>query len=89
VDGRDPGPLLRGENSLSPHEALFFFNANVIYGVRAGRLKFYRLVNEYVWPTPLDKHNTWVGRRGRVLRPLRGPARAGDAPARSDRGLGA
>jgi arylsulfatase A-like enzyme len=62
VDGRDLGPLLRGETSAGPHEALFFFNANVIDGVRSGRFKFYRHVNEYVWPTPLDKPNTWVGR---------------------------
>jgi uncharacterized sulfatase len=62
VDGRDLGPLLRGESEASPHEALFFFNANVIDGVRAGRFKFYRHVNEYVWPTPLDKPNTWTGR---------------------------
>jgi arylsulfatase A-like enzyme len=62
VDGRDLGPLLRGETGAGPHEALFFFNANVIDGVRAGRFKYYRFVNEYVWPTPLDKPNTWTGR---------------------------
>ena len=30
--------------------------------VIAGRWKFYRFVNEYVWPTPLDKPNTVTGR---------------------------
>ncbi len=62
IDGRDLWPILSGETDESPHEALFFFNANVIDGVRSGRFKYYRFVNEYVWPTPLDKPNTWTGR---------------------------
>ena len=62
IDGRDLWPLLTGSAEESPHDALFFFNANVIDGVRSGRLKYYRFVNEYVWPTPLDKPNTWTGR---------------------------
>jgi len=62
VDGRDIRGLLTGETDASPHEALFFFNANVVDGVRAGRWKYYRFVNEYVWPVPLDKPNTWTGR---------------------------
>jgi arylsulfatase A-like enzyme len=62
IDGRDLWPLLSGAAQESPHEALFFFNANAIDGVRAGRWKYYRFVNEYVWPTPLDKPNTWTGR---------------------------
>jgi arylsulfatase A-like enzyme len=61
IDGRDLWPLLSGAQTQSPHEGLFFFNANVIDGVRAGRWKFYRFVNEYVWPTPLDKPNTMTG----------------------------
>jgi arylsulfatase A len=61
IDGRDLMPLLSGESESSPHEALFFFNANVIDGVRAGPWKYYRFVNEYVWPVPLDKPNTWAG----------------------------
>jgi uncharacterized sulfatase len=62
IDGRNLWPLLSGAQTESPHESLFFFNANVIDGVRAGRWKFYRFVNEYVWPTPLDKPNTMTGR---------------------------
>jgi arylsulfatase A-like enzyme len=61
IDGRDLRALLLGEGDASPHEALFFFNANVVDGVRAGRWKYYRFVNEYVWPVPLDKPNTWTG----------------------------
>jgi len=61
IDGRDLGALLSGQSDANPHDALFFFNANVIDGVRAGRWKYYRYVNEYVWPVPLDKPNTWAG----------------------------
>jgi uncharacterized sulfatase len=61
VDGRDLTALLSGERDRSPHDGLFFFNANVIDGVRADRWKYYRHVNEYVWPVPLDKPNTWTG----------------------------
>lgn len=62
IDGRDIWPLLSGASQDSPHEALFFFNANVIDGARAGRWKYYRWVNLYTWPVPLDKPNTLTGR---------------------------
>jgi uncharacterized sulfatase len=68
VDGRDLWPLLRGETEASPHEALFFFNANVIDGVRSGRWKYYRFVNLYTWPMPLDKPSTLAGRMARRFR---------------------
>ena len=62
IDGRDIWPLLTGARAESPHEALFFFNANVVDGARAGRWKYYRWVNLYTWPVPLDKPNTLAGR---------------------------
>jgi arylsulfatase A-like enzyme len=62
VDGRDLWPLLAGETAASPHDALFFFHANVIDGVRAERWKYYRWLNLYTWPVPLDKVNTVPGR---------------------------
>lgn len=62
IDGRDLWPLLDGTSTAAPHEALFFFNANVIDGARAGRWKYYRWVNLYTWPIPLDKPNTLAGR---------------------------
>lgn len=68
IDGRDLGPLLRGATEQSPHEALFFFNANVVDGVRSGRWKYYRFVNLYTWPMPLDKPNTVAGRAARRFR---------------------
>jgi arylsulfatase A-like enzyme len=62
IDGRNIWGLLTGTDTASPHDALFFVNANVIDGARAGRWKYYRWVNLYTWPFPLDKPNTWIGR---------------------------
>jgi uncharacterized sulfatase len=62
IDGRDLWPLLSGASDADPHEALYFFNANVIDGARGGRWKYYRWVNLYTWPVPLDKPNTLAGR---------------------------
>ncbi|MCK6556446.1 sulfatase [Candidatus Binatia bacterium] len=62
IDGRDIWGLLSGRETASPHEALFFFNANVIDGARSGPWKYYRWVNLYTWPVPLDKVNTVAGR---------------------------
>jgi len=62
LDGRDIGGLLSGRETASSHEAFFFFNANVIDGVRSGRWKYYRTVNLYTWPVPLDKVSSLAGR---------------------------
>ena len=62
IDGRDLGDVLAGKSDASPHKDLFFFNANVIDGARSGPWKFYRWVNLYTWPVPLDKPNTTSGR---------------------------
>ena len=62
IDGRDLRSLLEGRTDESPHDALFFFNANVIDGARGGRFKYYRWVNQYRWPLPLDKVSTVGGR---------------------------
>ena len=61
IDGRDIWPLMSGAATTSPHDALFFFNANVIDGVRSERWKYYRWVNLYTAPVPLDKVDTLVG----------------------------
>ena len=63
IDGRDLWPLLSGTATASPHDALFFFNANVIDGVRSDRWKYYRWVNLYTWPVPLDKPDTLTGQQ--------------------------
>jgi arylsulfatase A-like enzyme len=62
IDGQDIAPLLRGEASSMARDELFFFGAGVIDGVRSGRWKYYRYVNLYVWPFPLDKVTSVTGR---------------------------
>lgn len=62
IDGRALGGLLSGRQTTGPHGSLFFFHDNVIDGARSERWKYYRWVNLYTFPVPLDKVNTLVGR---------------------------
>lgn len=61
IDGRDIRGLLAGTEKTSPHEALFFVHQNELEGVRSGRWKYLRNINQYVYPVPLDKTSTFVG----------------------------
>jgi uncharacterized sulfatase len=63
IDGRDLWGVLTGENPTPPHEALLFFDDKVIDGARAAHWKYYRNVDRYYWPVPLDKPNSLAGRR--------------------------
>ncbi len=62
IDGRSLWGLLSGQETTGPHEGLFFFHDNVIDGVRSARWKYYRWVNLYTFPVPLDKVNSFIGR---------------------------
>lgn len=61
IDGKNIWDLLTGAETESPHEALFFFHYNELEGVRAGKWKYFRYINSYVWPVPLDKPHTTFG----------------------------
>lgn len=63
IDGRDLWGVMTGRETVSPHEALFFFHDKVIDGVRAGPWKYYRYVNRYYWPVPFDEPSTLTGKR--------------------------
>ena len=63
IDGRDLWGVMTGRETTSPHDALLFFDDKVIDGVRAGPWKYYRYVNRYYWPVPLDKPSTLPGQR--------------------------
>jgi arylsulfatase A len=63
IDGRDIWGVMSGRQSESPHDALLFFHDKVIEGVRAGTWKYYRYVNRYRWPIPMDSPSTFPGRR--------------------------
>ncbi len=54
IDGRDIYALLTDPEIPSPHEALFFYHYDLLEGVRSGRWKYFRKLNRYVWPVPLD-----------------------------------
>jgi uncharacterized sulfatase len=63
IDGRDLWGVMSGEQPAPPHEALLFSDDKVIDGVRSGPWKYYRYVDRYFWPLPLDKPNAQAGRR--------------------------
>jgi uncharacterized sulfatase len=63
IDGRDLWGVMSGTDTSDPHEALLFFDDKVVDGVRSGPWKYYRHVDRYYWPVPLDKPNTPVGKR--------------------------
>jgi arylsulfatase A-like enzyme len=54
IDGRDILGLLTGRETRSPHAALFFYHYDQLEGLRSGQWKYFRRINRYVWPVPLD-----------------------------------
>ncbi|RJP68755.1 MAG: arylsulfatase [Candidatus Abyssobacteria bacterium SURF_17] len=62
IDGKNIWGLLTAAETESPHEALFFFHHNELEGVRAGKWKYFRHINSYVWPVPQDKPHTPFGK---------------------------
>ncbi|MCU0845739.1 MAG: sulfatase [Spirochaetes bacterium] len=61
IDGKDIGGLITGKEKKSPHEALYFYHDEKLEGVRAGEWKYFRSINHYNWPIPLDKPETPLG----------------------------
>jgi arylsulfatase A len=65
VDGADISGLMTGRQSEPSHEAFYFYHHDVLEGVRAGRWKYFRDINHYVYPAPVDKENTPLGSLGK------------------------
>jgi arylsulfatase A-like enzyme len=63
IDGHDLMDIMTGTTTVDPHEALLFFDDKVIDGARLGPWKYYRYVDRYYWPVPLDKPDKPIGRR--------------------------
>jgi len=63
VDGRDLWGVMSGTDPAPPHDTLLFFDDKVIAGARSGPWKYYRHVDRYYWPVPLDRPDTFSGRR--------------------------
>jgi arylsulfatase A len=62
IDGKDIQGLLTGKEKKSPHDVLFFYHVEQLEGVRAGDWKYFRQINHYTWPQPLDKPTTTFGK---------------------------
>jgi len=54
IDGKNIQGLLSGAETASPHDAIYFYHYDLLEGVRAGRWKYFRKLNRYAWPIPLD-----------------------------------
>ncbi|MFH2129109.1 MAG: sulfatase [bacterium] len=54
IDGRNVMNLLSGKDNTPPHEALFFYHYDLLEGIRVGNWKYFRRINRYTWPVPLD-----------------------------------
>ncbi|MBU3916868.1 sulfatase [bacterium] len=55
IDGKNIMGLLTGTQKESPHDALFFYHHGILEGVRAGHWKYFRSINHYTWPLPVNK----------------------------------
>ncbi len=54
IDGQNILKLITGEESDSPHDVIFFYHYDLLEGIRAGEWKYFRKLNRYTWPIPLD-----------------------------------
>ena len=54
IDGRNMLGLLTGADEKDTHEAFYFYHYDQLEAVRSGQWKYYRRVNRYTWPIPLD-----------------------------------
>ncbi len=55
IDGKNIGGLLTSNLKESPHDALFFYHHHELEGVRVGKYKYYRSINTYKYPMPVNK----------------------------------
>ena len=55
VDGKDITRLLTHPSSPSPHAELYLYHHGDLEGVRSGPWKYFRSLNHYVWPGPVNK----------------------------------
>jgi len=62
IDGKDILGLLTGEQDQTPHDVFYFYHVHDLEGVRVGDWKYYREISHYVWPIPVDKPNTFLGK---------------------------
>jgi len=59
IDGEDILPLFLGSEE-SPHEAIYYYHAEKVEGIRVGEWKYIRKHNVYVWPSNLQFKGPWL-----------------------------
>jgi uncharacterized sulfatase len=62
IDGKDIRGLLSGQASATPHEVIYLYHYEELEGVRSGNWKYFRNINHYVAPQPVDKPTTFMGK---------------------------
>jgi len=62
IDGKDIFGQMTGRIKDSPHDSLFFYHHNELEGIRSGKWKYFRYVNSYQYPNPIDKPHTLLGK---------------------------
>jgi arylsulfatase A len=70
IDGKDMTRLLSGKKDKGLHEAFYFYHLNELEAIRVDQWKYIRKIHHYVWPAPIDKPGTLLGRfsKGRLGR---------------------
>jgi uncharacterized sulfatase len=54
IDGKNIFTILTGRETRPPHEAIYFYHYDRLEGIRSGKWKYFRNINRYAWPVPLD-----------------------------------
>jgi len=62
IDGKNIEGLVAGRKAKSPHDTLFFYHYEEVEGIRQGDWKYFRSINHYTWPQPVDKKSTFMGK---------------------------
>ena len=62
IDGKNILGLFTGKEKKSPHDVLFFYHVEQLEGIRTGEWKYFRYINHYTWPQPIDKPTTFMGK---------------------------
>jgi arylsulfatase A len=62
IDGANIGGLITGREAKSPHDALYFYHYEELEGMRRDNWKYFRSINHYTWPQPVDKKSTFMGK---------------------------
>ncbi len=61
IDGKNLEGLISGKEAGSPHDMLYFYHYEELEGIRKENWKYFRNINHYIWPQPVDKPTTFMG----------------------------